>query len=64
MTNGEKQMETTFYAVQGLYRNEWTTLFAPFEYSSEAKTKQIELENDNPACEYRYVRIADGITYV
>ena len=53
-------IKATFYAVQGLYRNEWMTLFAPYERSSEAKTKMIDLQEANPACKYRYVRV----TYV
>lgn len=54
----------TYYAVQGLYRGEWRTLFAPYKTSADAKAKLAELVETNPACKYRWIRISGHITYV
>ena len=55
---------TSFYEVQGLYRGEWTKCFGPYANAADAKDKMAELQKRNPACSYRWVRIAGNITYV
>jgi hypothetical protein len=42
-----------YYAVQGLRRGQWETLFAPFPKAADALAKRAELKERNPACKYR-----------
>lgn len=52
-----EHMTDTYYAVDGLYRDAWRTLFAPYLTRGDALAMRDRLARDNPACRYRAIRV-------
>jgi len=46
-----------YYAVQGLRRGAWHTLFAPYLTGRDANAMRDRLARDNPQCRYQTIRV-------
>lgn len=49
-----------YYAIQGLYRGEWMTIFSPFKTAQAAQEALAALKGGNPMSKYRWILIDEA----